>query len=114
MAGVVLPQGTKEYLEIDVSDRTGQLTNLAGTSPEFRVLGTSDSEIYIDWTSVGLIVSNMKLFCLVDTTTVPAGQTSDGGLWPNKGQEKYRLYARYHTGAEVPIVGPNTFTVSDA
>ena len=97
---VELPQGTKEHLVVDVDDELNNLPTLDGTTPQFRVLMPDpDDADKVAWTSTGLTVQVMKLFCLIDTSVGPW----DGGT--------YRLYVRFTTAPELPVLGPFEFDV---
>lgn len=95
---VTLPQGTKEYVIVDVDDELNAIADLSGTTPQFRVLKPDDSEM-ISWTAVNS-VTLMKCRCLIDTN-VPS-------LWPGV---EYRLYLRFTTAPELPWLGPFPFDV---
>ncbi len=94
---VVLPQGTKEYIVVDVDDELNNLVTLAGTSPQYRVLKPNDTE-QLTWTTA--VDQVMKLFCMIDTNT-PL-------LWAG---DTYRLYCRFTTAPELPVLGPYEFEV---
>ena len=89
---IVLPQGTKEYVIVNVDDTLDNLVTLAGTTPQYRVLTAAGVE-KIAWTTAVDVV--MKLYCMIDTQS--------GGLWP---ADTYRLYCRFTTAPELPWLGP--------
>jgi len=96
---VVLPQGTKEYVVVDVEDELNAIADLSGATTQFRVLKPDDSDM-IAWTSTGVSITLMKVRCLIDTQTP--------SLWP---QAEYRLYLRFTTAPELPWLGPFPFEV---
>lgn len=91
---VTLPQGTKEYVVVDVEDALASIVDLAGTTPQFKVLNPDpDDTDKLAWAAV-TNVSLMKLYCLLDTSVGPW----DGGT--------YRLFVRFTTAPELPVLGP--------
>jgi hypothetical protein len=96
-----LPQGTKEYLIVDVEDELGAIADLSSHNPEFRVINPDPTDTdKVTWTNVGLVVTLMKVRCLVDT--------SSGGGWP---PGTYRLQLRFTATPELPWLGPYEFDV---
>jgi hypothetical protein len=94
---VVLPQGTKEYLIVDVEDQLGNITTLSGTSPRYTVKDEADAFKYTNQAGINTV---MSAYCLIDTASWAAGL--------------YRLYLRFDALPEVPYLGPFQFEVSDA
>jgi hypothetical protein len=94
---VTLPQGTKEYVVVDVADELNTLVDLAGTTPQYRVLDATDAE-QLTWTAA--VVTLMKARCMIDTQLPTLW---DGGA--------YRLYLRFTTAPELPWLGPFEFDV---
>jgi hypothetical protein len=98
---ITLPQGTKEYLLVDVDDLLDNLVDLSGTTPKYDV---KDAENNLKYNQVAVTqISLMRLYCLIDTNL--------GGLWA---AGNYRLYVNFTTTPELPRLGPLTFAVSDA
>lgn len=97
---VTLPQGTKEYIVVNVDDELDNLLTLDGTTPQYRILTEAGVE-KLTWTNA--VIQVMKLFCMVDTQS--------GGLWA---AGEYRLYARFTTAPELPWLGPFPFTVDNS
>lgn len=95
---VSLPQGTKEYLVVNVTDALATLNTLAGTTPQYRILKPDNTE-QLTWTAATDQV--MKLYCMVDTN-LPA-------LWA---AGTYKLYCRFTTAPELPVLGPFEFDVA--
>jgi len=91
-----LPQGTKEYLLIDVTDALAGIGSLAGTTPQYKVYDPSGS-IQIDWTAA--VASGMTAKCMIDTTS---------GTWV---PGEYMLYFRLTASPEVPKLGPHRFNI---
>jgi hypothetical protein len=91
---VRLAKGTKEYIDIDVTDETGQVTTLVGTTPKFSVY---DDNAVAKQSNVNCNVTpeGMTLQALVDTTA--------GGLWV---AGHYNLYVTWTIGSETPLMGP--------
>jgi len=91
---VRMAQGSKEYIDVTVTDETDQVTTLTGTSPKFDVVDDTNT---FKQTAVACNIapSGMMLQCLVDTNV--------GGLW-TKGH--YNLYVYWTIGSETPREGP--------
>jgi hypothetical protein len=88
-SGTEITQGTKEYLAVDVDDRTGMTTDLSTASPKFWFQKPDDSYVYnnVSATAVG-----MQLQCLIDTSSGgPGGLLAVG---------QYRLYVGWTRGSE--------------
>ena len=100
MATPVLPQGTKEFLIVDVDDASDQLTTLVGTTPKYDIKDSTGTLKVNQGTPTAV---GMRLYCLADTTA--------GGLWAG---DTYRLYVNFITGGEAPKIGPMEFIVSAA
>jgi hypothetical protein len=96
-----ITQGTLEYLEVDVTDRTGSLTNLAAASPVFDVMDKAETVDYYDEEPAAQ--SGMTILCLLDTT-----EAHTVGLWP---RGDYRLWVRFSALPEIPRLGPFEFEV---
>lgn len=95
-----LPQGTKEYIVATVADALAGIADLATTTPQYKVLKADDSD-QIAWTNItGGAIQLMKLYCMIDTNTP--------SLWPGG---SYRLYLRFTTAPELPVLGPFDFEV---
>lgn len=106
---VPLTQGTVEYLLFDWADILGALASLAGTTPVFDVKDELTSFSY--YTSQTASFVGLTQYCLVDTTTSPAGSPSGGGIWiPGN----YRIWVKLTTGLglEKPREGHYTFVLS--
>jgi hypothetical protein len=91
---VRMARGSKEYIDVQVTDETEQVTTLVGSSPKFDVL---DDLGATKQSAVNCVVapSGMMLQCLVDTTV--------GGLWA---LGHYNLYVYWTIGSETPREGP--------
>jgi hypothetical protein len=91
---VRLARGSKEYIDVQVTDETDQVTTLTGTSPKFDVI--DDVGTYKQTAvNCNIAPSGMMLQCLVDTTA--------GGLWA---LGHYNLYVYWTIGSENPREGP--------
>jgi len=108
-----LPQGSTEYLRVDVTDRTGALTSILGTNPTYDVKAPNGDLLYDNEAAVasdeeddnGNTIFVVK--CMIDTDTT--GPTSS--LWPGG---EYRLYIDFTTTPEMPRLGPYPFTVDES
>jgi len=93
---VELTKPTKEHVPVDVKDRLGNLTDLAGTSPVFWLTKESDDsdtplppgKQACDLTTP----AGMTAYCLVDTT--------------NMAKDRYELFIQFQLLPEVPVLGP--------
>lgn len=106
-----LPQGTTEYLRVDITDRTGELNSILGTSPTYDVKNQAGTSMYDNAVAIALDVvdedtgnTTFVVKCMIDTDTT--GPTST--LWPGG---EYRLYIDFITTPELPRLGPFPFTV---
>lgn len=91
---VRLARGSKEYIDVEVTDETDQVVTLAGTTPKFDVIDDTGTA---KQTAVNCNVapSGMVLQCMVDTNV--------GGLWA---LGHYNLYVYWTIGSETPREGP--------
>ena len=92
-----LPQGTKEYLMVDVTDEMNNIADLTALTPQYTVLKPDDS-VMVAWTAAVVVLMKMK--CMIDTNTPT--------LWPGA---EYRIFCRFTATPEVPWIGPFNFTV---
>jgi len=92
-----LPQGTKEYLMVDVTDETGNIVSLDTLSPMYKVLKPDDTDM-VAWTAAPNVA--MKIKCMIDTNTP--------SLWPGAA---YRIYCKFSATPELPWIGPFIFDV---
>ena len=88
---VQLCRGTKENVQVQVTDLSGQTTDLAAASPHFDVEDDNGTKIVNNQTAsaVGMIVS-----CLCDTTG-----------WSTSLQH-LNLYVKFTIGSTTPRLGP--------
>lgn len=98
MSLVRIPVGSKQYMRVTVTDKTGVLTTITGTSPSFTVKDSADVAKYTDQAATN---SGMIILCLIDTM--------NGGAWA---LGEYRLWAKFTNGSEIPVLGPYPFTVT--
>lgn len=84
-------QGSKEDVLCEVTDETGAITTLVGTSPTFTVKDDAGATKQTGSCSV----TGMVLTAVVDSNA--------GGTWV-KGH--YNLFFSWTIGADVPIEGP--------
>lgn len=87
---VRLTKGTKENVEISVTDTSATVTTLAGSSPHFDVKKDDGTAVVTNAvaTAVGMLIS-----CLCDTTSWPA-------------EPHFNLFVSFTVGSEVPRLGP--------
>ena len=97
---IKLVKGTKENLAIDVTDKLGNLTTLAGANTVFDVrLRDSPSWVH---QNVGATFDLMRAFCMIDTT---GSEYVEG---------TYELFLKFNNLPEVPRLGPHVFEVAYA
>lgn len=94
---VRIPVGSKQHLRVTVTDKTGTLTTLTGTSPRFDVK-EGFTPFGTKYTDQAATSSGMVGLCLIDTAGWTLGE--------------YRLWFEYTVGAEEPRLGPMTFLVT--
>lgn len=93
------PKGTKEYIRAPVKDATAQLTTLDSAGTRYDIVEDATGTKKVDnalGTNMGMVA-----LCMLDTTT---------GTWPSG---KYKLYIRFNTAPEIPMLGPYEFLISD-
>jgi hypothetical protein len=88
---VRMAQGSKEAVECEVTDTTGAVTTLVGTSPTFVV----KTDAGATQQSGSCSVTGMTLQAILDSST--------GGGWP---LGHYNLYFSWTIAGEVPVEGP--------
>lgn len=96
---LTLAQGTIEEIKVEVIDNSDTPeTDLSAHSPKYDVVGPGGA-MYTD--EAVTAVSNMFLYCLIDTTilTFPA----DLG--------KYQLWVKFTLTPETPKLGPIVFYI---
>ena len=91
---VQLARGTKEYVDIHITDETDQVTTLVGTNPKFSVYDDANNPKQSN-VNCNVTPEGMTLQALVDTTA--------GGLWA---AGHYNLYVTWTIGSESPLEGP--------
>ena len=93
---IVLPQGTKELIEVDVTDLLENLVTLDGAGLTYTV---KDKAGNFRYNNVAGQNNGMKALCMIDTTTV-------GWL-----RERYDLWIKFNALPEVPVLGPFEFVL---
>jgi hypothetical protein len=88
---IQLTRGTKETVEVQVSDMANQVTDLSGSSPHFDVEDDTGTKI-VD--NAAASANGMLIFCLIDTTG-----WADTLMHVN-------LFTKFTSGSEVPRLGP--------
>jgi hypothetical protein len=94
-----LAKGTKENIRVTMTDRSGTVTDLSGSSPTFDVLDEAD---VTKVTAGSAAASGLVITVPLDTTV--------GGVWDNG---EYRLFVKYTVGSEVVRKGPFYFTITE-
>lgn len=92
---VLLTQGTKEVVPVDLTDRTGTITDLSAASCTFDVVNDANVSYYTAQAATGV---GMEIRCLLDTSAAHAL-----GLWA---VGHYRLFVKFTVGSESPRLGP--------
>lgn len=92
---VRLDQGTKEFVNYLVTDTTGAVTDLTGTTPKFDVVEDDGVTFKITAQNCLLGSDKMLLQCLIDTAL--------GGLWA---KQHYNVFVYWTIGSETPREGP--------
>jgi hypothetical protein len=88
---VRLTRGTKESVQVQVTDATNNMNDLSGTSPHFDVKEDDGTAVV---TNQAATADGMLISCLCDTTT-----------WDTDLQH-VNLYVKFTAGSEVPRLGP--------
>lgn len=91
---VRMARGSKEYIDVQVTDETDQVTDLTGSNAKFDVIDDL-ANVKQSAVNCNIAPSGMMLQCLVDTTA--------GGLWA---LGHYNLYVYWTIGSETPREGP--------
>jgi hypothetical protein len=97
---VTLPQGTKEYLIVDLTDLLGTVVTLDGLGTTYDV---KDINGNLKYAAALAVTTAMRARCMIDT--------EQGGTWQ---AGNYRLYLEFNAAPELPRIGPFTFTVDDS
>lgn len=90
---MILTKGTVESVVVDITDLTGEISDLGLTGPIFDVLDQDSNYMYQNEPVNS--INDMRLFCLVDTSTWDVGI--------------YRLYVSFTQAPETPKLGPFKF-----
>jgi len=90
-------KGSKENIRVTMTDRSGTVTDLAGSGPTFDVIDSGD---VFKVTAASATASGLVITVLLDTTV--------GGVWA---EGEYRLFVKFSVGAEVVRKGPYFFTI---
>jgi hypothetical protein len=86
-----LRKGTVEWLIYDVTDKLGNLNDLAGTNARYDVYDPTGTKIV---TQTSLSTDGMQAYALMDTT--------GSNFVPNS--LPYRVYLQFDTGPESPYL----------
>lgn len=93
MASVRLVKGTKQYIPVDIADRTELITDLTGSSPTFSVENDLAVAFY---TNQAATAAGMRISCLVDTSAA-----HPSGLWP---VGHYKMFVKFTSGSQIPVL----------
>jgi hypothetical protein len=94
-----LAKGTKENVHIDLIDRTGVVTDLSGSGPNFDVV---DQNEVFKVTAGSATAVGLRVTVLLDTLL--------GGTWA---EGEYRLFVRFTVGSQVIRKGPYYFLLTE-
>lgn len=101
-APVKLTKATKEYVPVDLFDKTDVITDLSASSPVFDVIDEDEVFWYTNQAGVG---SAMRISCLIDTSS-----THSMGEWP---LGLFRLFVEFTNAPEIPRIGPIDLIIYD-
>ena len=90
-----IANGTKEIIVVDMTDKTGAVTDLSGLSPTFTV-EYHDGTVIVN--AAAATATLMRILCLINTTT--------GGPWLDGA---YKLFIGFTVGTEIPKVFASDF-----
>lgn len=90
-------KGSKENVHVDLTDRSGLVTDLSGSGPTFDVIDSND---VFKVTAGSASASGMRITVLLDTTV--------GGVWA---EGEYRLFVKFTVGSEIVRKGPYFFLI---
>ena len=96
-----LQKGTKEWLLYDLTDKLGNLNDLAGTNARFDVYDPTGAKIV---TQASLTTNGMEAYALIDTTNV--------NFVPNT--IVYQVFLQFDTGPESPYLHGGDFVLDPA
>lgn len=92
---IEIVKGSVEHIPVDIADRLGGLTDLAGTAPSYSIRKESDQGAALQTGSPTVV--GMRVYCLIDSTTLP--------------KDRYELLVSFNNPPETPVVGPIDFEV---
>jgi hypothetical protein len=95
-----MTKGTKEEVIVNVVDKSGNITDLSTSSPQYDIENASDAEVHTNIAGTGV---GMELKFVVDLT---AG--GPGGLLP---VGEYEFFYNFTVGAQVVRKGPFPFQI---
>jgi len=100
-----ITQGSKENIQVIITDNEETVTDLSTAGPKFDVMFSDDTFKYGDGTYANAQAATavaMTINCIVDTTS--------GGIWA---EGDYRLFVWFTVGSEVIRKGPFFFPVEE-
>ena len=95
-----LTKGTKEEIIVDVVDRSGNITDLSGSTPQYDIEDSTNTEVH---TNVAGTATGMQLKFVVDlSATGPAGLLAVGD---------YEFFFNFTVAGQVVRKGPFPFQI---
>lgn len=95
-----LTKGTKEEIVVDVVDRSGNITDLSGSTPQYDIEDASNAEVHSNIAGTG---SGMQLKFVVDLTAGgPGGALAVG---------EYEFFYNFSVAGQVVRKGPFPFSI---
>ena len=91
--------GTKELYAVELTDKLGNISDLAPYNVDFKIVSEDEVDTIVNWTPVNSKIL-MVVYPLIDTTV---------GVW---GERTYKMYIRPTIPPEAPILGPILFGLS--
>jgi len=94
-----IAKGSKENIRVSMTDRSGTVTDLSGSSPTFDVIDFADVfKVTAGAATASGLVINVPL------------DSNAGGVWANG---EYRLFVKFSVGSEVVRKGPFYFNITE-
>lgn len=95
-----LTRGTKEEVLVDVVDRSGGITDLSGSTPQYDIEDSTNTEVH---SNIAGSATGMQLKFLVDLTSGgPGGLLAVGD---------YQFFYNFTVGSQVIRKGPFDFQI---
>lgn len=95
-----LTKGTKEEVLVDVVDRSGSVSDLSGSTPQYDIEDSTNTEVHSNIAGTG---SGLQLKFIVDLTAAgPAGLLAPGD---------YEFFYNFSVAGQVVRKGPFPFQI---